>query len=70
LLDASDIRENEQVHIWNIDNGERLVSYAICAARGSGMVPARGPTGGASLILREGQLKVCGRRKSRGNSNV
>jgi aspartate 1-decarboxylase len=54
LLDASDIRENEQVHIWNIDNGERLVSYAICAARGSGMVPARGPTGGASLILREG----------------
>jgi len=31
LLDASDIRENEQVHIWNIDNGERLVTYAICA---------------------------------------
>src|SRR5580692_523867 len=43
--------ENEQVHIWNIDNSERLVSYAICAARGSGMVPVRGPTGGASLNL-------------------
>ena len=42
LLDASDIRENEQVHIWNIDNGERLVTYAICAARGSGIVSLNG----------------------------
>jgi aspartate 1-decarboxylase len=42
LLDASDIRENEQVHIWNIDNGERLVTYAICGARGSGIVSLNG----------------------------
>jgi aspartate decarboxylase len=42
LLDASDIRENEQVHIWNIDYGERLVTYAICAARGSGIVSLNG----------------------------
>src|SRR5260370_22253360 len=42
LLDASDIRQNEQVHIWNIDNGERLVTYAICAARGSGIVSLNG----------------------------
>jgi len=42
LLDASDIRENEQVHIWNIYNGERLVTYAICAARGSGIVSLNG----------------------------
>src|SRR5260370_12987415 len=42
LLDASDIRENEQVHIWNINNGERLVTYAICAARGSGVVSLNG----------------------------
>jgi aspartate 1-decarboxylase len=42
LLDASDIRENEQVHIWNINNGERLVTYAICAARGSGIVSLNG----------------------------
>jgi aspartate 1-decarboxylase len=42
LLDASDIRENEQVHIWNIDNGERLVTYAIRAARGSGIVSLNG----------------------------
>ena len=42
LLDASNIRVNEQVHIWNIDNGERLVTYAICAARGSGIVSLNG----------------------------
>jgi aspartate 1-decarboxylase len=42
LLDASDIRENEQVHVWNIDNGKRLVTYAICAARGSGIISLNG----------------------------
>ena len=31
LLDASNIRENEQVHIWDVDNGERLVTYALRA---------------------------------------
>jgi aspartate 1-decarboxylase len=42
LLDASDIRENEQVHIWNVANGERLVTYAIRAERGSGIVSLNG----------------------------
>lgn len=42
LLDASDIRENEQVHIWNINNGERFITYAIRAERGSGIVSLNG----------------------------
>ena len=42
LLDASDIRENEQVHIWNIANGERFITYAIRAERGSGIVSLNG----------------------------
>jgi aspartate 1-decarboxylase len=42
LLDASDIRENEQVHIWNINNGERFVTYAIRAERGSGIISLNG----------------------------
>ena len=42
LLDAADIRENEQVHVWNVDNGERLVTYAIRAERGSGIVSLNG----------------------------
>lgn len=42
LLEAADIVENEQVHIWNIDNGERFVTYAIKGRRGSGMISLNG----------------------------
>lgn len=42
LLDAADLRENEQVHIWNIANGERFVTYAIGAQRGSGIISLNG----------------------------
>jgi len=42
LLDAADLLENEQVHIWNIANGERLVTYAIRAQRGSGIISLNG----------------------------
>jgi aspartate 1-decarboxylase len=42
LLDAADIAENEQIHIWNIDNGERFVTYAIKGQRGSGMISVNG----------------------------
>ena len=42
LLDASNICENEQVHIWNINNGERFVTYAIRAERGSRIISING----------------------------
>jgi len=42
LLDAADIREYEQIHIYNIDNGERFVTYAIRAERGSGVISVNG----------------------------
>lgn len=42
LLEAADLRENEQVHIWNVTNGERLITYAIRAQRGSGIVSLNG----------------------------
>ncbi len=42
LLEAADIRENEQVHIWNIANGERFITYAIKAPRGSGTISLNG----------------------------
>lgn len=42
LLEAADLRENEQVHVWNIANGERFVTYAIRAKRGSGIVSLNG----------------------------
>ncbi|MCZ2102774.1 MAG: aspartate 1-decarboxylase [Burkholderiales bacterium] len=42
LLDAAGIVENEQVHIWNVDSGQRFVTYAIKGQRGSGMVSVNG----------------------------
>jgi len=34
LMRAADIREHEQVHVLDIDNGERLETYAIPGAPG------------------------------------
>ena len=42
LLEAADILENEQVVIWNINNGERFTTYAIRAERGSGIISVNG----------------------------
>ena len=42
LLDAANICENEQIHIWNINNGERFVTYAIKGERGTGMISVNG----------------------------
>lgn len=42
LMDAANIMENEQIHIWNVDNGERFVTYAIKGERGSGMISVNG----------------------------
>ena len=42
LLEASNIRPNEQVHIWNVNNGERFTTYAIRAERGSGVISVNG----------------------------
>ena len=42
LLLAADIREYEQIDIYNVDNGERFTTYAIRAARGSGIISVNG----------------------------
>lgn len=42
LLDAADIHEYEQIQIYNITNGERFTTYAIRAARGSGIISVNG----------------------------
>ena len=42
LLDAANIREYEQIDIWNINNGERFTTYAIRGARGSGIISVNG----------------------------
>jgi aspartate 1-decarboxylase len=42
LLDTAGIHEYEQIHIYNINNGERFVTYAIRAEEGSGIVSVNG----------------------------
>lgn len=42
LLDASGIHEYEQIHIYDVDNGERFVTYAIRAEPGSGIISVNG----------------------------
>ena len=42
LLDAVDLGENEQIHIWNINNGEGFITYAVRAERGSGIISVNG----------------------------
>jgi aspartate 1-decarboxylase len=42
LLDAAGIDEYEQIDIWNVNNGERLTTYALRAERGSGIISVNG----------------------------
>jgi len=42
LMEAAGIHEYEQIHIYNIANGERLVTYAIRAERHSRVISVNG----------------------------
>ena len=42
LMDAADMRPYEQVHVVNVNNGNRLVTYVIEGARGSGTMQLNG----------------------------
>jgi aspartate 1-decarboxylase len=42
LMDAADMREFEQIDLYNINNGERFSTYIIKAPRGSGAISLNG----------------------------
>ena len=42
LLDTAGIREYEQIHIYNLANGERFTTYAIRAENHSGIISVNG----------------------------
>jgi len=42
LLEAADIREYQQIDIYNVTNGERFSTYAIRAQRNSGTISVNG----------------------------
>ena len=38
LMDAAHLVEYEKVHVVNVTNGERLITYVIKGERGSGII--------------------------------
>jgi aspartate 1-decarboxylase len=48
LLEAADILPYEQIHVWNVSNGHRLITYALPGEAGSGVVCVNGA--GAHLV--------------------
>jgi aspartate 1-decarboxylase len=43
IMDKVGIRDNEQVHIVNVNNAERAITYAIKGKRGSKIIGLNGP---------------------------
>ncbi len=50
LLERAGILVNEQVDIYNIDNGERFTTYAIAAPRGSGSFALNGAAARRAMV--------------------
>jgi aspartate 1-decarboxylase len=42
LMRQADLLPNEQVHVWDVDNGARIVTYAIEGPPGSGQTQING----------------------------
>ena len=55
LMDAVNIIENERVHIYNINNGERFDTYVIKGQKGSGVI---GINGAAARKVEVGDLII------------
>jgi aspartate 1-decarboxylase len=56
LLEASGILPGEQVHVVNLNNGSRLVTYVITADKGSGTIMLNGPA--ARLGLKNDKVVI------------
>lgn len=50
LMEAAGLVENEQIHVWNINNGERFVTYVIRGHRGSGMISLNGSAARRAIV--------------------
>ncbi len=57
LLEAADIREFEQVHIYDVNNGARFVTYAIAGPANSGVICMNGA--GARLVATGDLIIIC-----------
>ena len=55
LMRQADLLANEQVHVWDIANGARFVTYAIEGEPGSGTVQVNGA---AALLVNPGDKVI------------
>jgi aspartate 1-decarboxylase len=55
LMRSADLVANEHVHVWDIDNGARFVTYVIAGEPGSGAVRVNGA---AALLVSEGDIVI------------
>jgi aspartate 1-decarboxylase len=55
LLDMAGIHENEQIQIYNVENGQRFTTYAIRAEEGSKIISVNGA---AAHLANEGQRVI------------
>lgn len=50
LVDAAGLKAHEQVHVLNLSNGERVITYVIVGERGSGIVCLNGPAARTAMV--------------------
>jgi aspartate 1-decarboxylase len=55
LLDAAGMLEHEEVHVWNVTRGSRLVTYTLSGERGTGVVCINGA---AAHLNRPGDVVI------------
>ena len=55
LMRQADLLTNEQVHVWDIDNGARFVTYVIDGEPGSGTMQVNGA---AARLVRQGDKVI------------
>jgi aspartate 1-decarboxylase len=57
LMRQADLLPNEQVHVWDIANGARMVTYAIEDEPGSGTIQVNGAA--ARLVTEGDKVIIC-----------
>jgi aspartate 1-decarboxylase len=50
LLEASGLRENQYIELYNVNNGERFATYIIKAPRGSGAIALNGAAARRAMV--------------------
>src|SRR3954454_5088761 len=55
LMRAADLLANEQVHVWDIENGARFVTYVLAGDEGGGAVQVNGA---AALLVSKGHKVI------------